>query len=54
VKVGDLVKCLTAGVVGLVVELRGEGRDPLVCKVLIGNKSWAFLPHQLELISEDR
>jgi hypothetical protein len=53
-KVGDLVKCVSAnGVIGLVVELR-RGATPLVFDVLIGNKSYPFLPHQLELISESR
>ncbi len=53
-KVGDLVKCVSAnGVIGLVVELR-RGATPLVFDVLIGNKSYPFLPHQLEVISESR
>jgi len=53
-KVGDLVKCVSAnGVIGLVVDLR-RGATPLVFDVLIGNKSYPFLPHQLELISESR
>jgi len=54
VKVGDLVKCVSAdGVVGLVVQFRC-GATPLVFDVLIGNKSYPFLPHQLELISGSR
>ena len=53
-KVGDLVKCVTAnGLVGLVVELH-LGATPLVFDVLIGNKSYPFLSHQLEVISESR
>ena len=55
-KVGDLVKCVSAnGLVGLVVELRrGAPGCHRVYDVLIGNKSYPFLPHQLELISETR
>ena len=55
VKVGDLVKCVSAnGVIGLVVELRRGATTPMVFDVLIGNKSYPFLPHQVEPISESR
>lgn len=54
-KVGDLVKCVSAnGVIGLVVELRRGATTPMVFDVLIGNKSYPFLPHQVEPISESR
>ncbi len=53
-KVGDLVKCVSAnGVIGLVVQFRC-GATPVVFDVLVGNKSYPFLPHQLELLSESR
>ena len=55
IQVGDLVKCVNAnGVIGLVVERRRPGATPLVFDVLIGGKSYPFLPHQLEVISESR
>ena len=54
IQVGDLVKCVNAnGVIGLVVELR-RGATPLVFDVLIGSKSYPFLPHQLEVINASR
>jgi len=54
VKVGDLVKCVSAdGVVGLVVQFRC-GATPLVFDVLIGNISYPFLPQPVELISGSR
>ena len=53
-QVGDLEKCVSAGgTLGLVL-LVHCGATPLVFDVLVGNKSYPFLPHQLELISETR
>ena len=54
IQVGDLVKCVNAnGVIGLVVELR-RGAMLGVIDVLIGSKSYPFLPHQLEVINASR
>ena len=55
IQVGDLVKCVNAnGAIGLVVERRRPGATPLVFDVLIGSKSYPFLPHQLEVINASR
>ena len=53
-KVGDLVKCVSAnGIIGLVVELR-RYKKASIFDVLIGDKFYPFLPHQLEVISASR
>jgi hypothetical protein len=51
-RVGDLVKFTTTRGFGVVVGIRTNRVTPMVCEVFTRGKVFAFLPSQMEIISE--
>jgi hypothetical protein len=51
-RVGDLVKFTTTSGFGVVVRINTTLVTPVVCEVFTRGKVFAFLPSQMEVISE--